>query len=359
MRRIALVNQKGGCGKTTTAVNLASCLADEGRRVLLIDLDPQGHAGLGLGVKTDNMEKSIYEVLMGEMSILDVVHVLQKNFHAVFSDVVLSAFEQVMAGVPEREYRLVRNLNGTENHYDYLILDSPPSVGLLTFNGLMASDEVIIPVDPSYFSLHGLGKLLDTIQIIEEKAGHRLAIKILATNIDRRTNFCKRVVETLRDYFPDKCFQTVIHSCTRLKEAASEGKPIGTYDRHCNAFRDYRALTEEIVSQEAQVAARVSERETGQQGEDSTAEQAEKSVVFSIEAPPNAQVKIAGDFNNWKPEGLSFSEAQGRPAWRKLVILKPGSYQYKYLVDGHWVADPSNDDTADDSLGGSNSVLYV
>jgi len=169
MRIIALVNQKGGCGKTTTAINLASCLANAGKKVLLIDLDPQGHVALGLGIGTEEMDKSIYEVLLGETPITNAIVSLSDNLDAVLSDVVLSAFEQSMAGTPGRENRLRQSLKIVANDYDYLIIDSPPSVGLLTFNGLMASNEVIIPVDPSYFSLHGLGKLLETIQIIEEQ----------------------------------------------------------------------------------------------------------------------------------------------------------------------------------------------
>ena len=126
-----------------------------------------------------------------------------------------------MAGGNEREYKLAQSLVDIENDYDYLIIDSPPSVGLLTFNGLVAAEEVIIPVDPSSFSLHGLGKLLDTIQIIEERVDHQLSIKILPTNIDRRTNFCKGVVETLKARFPENCFETIINTCTKLREAAS------------------------------------------------------------------------------------------------------------------------------------------
>ncbi len=359
MRKIALVNQKGGCGKTTTAINVASCLADKERKVLLIDLDPQGHAGLGLGVGTDQMEASIYEVLTGKTPVTNAIQTLRENLDAVLSDVVLSAFEQVLAGTPDREYRLREHLDGISNHYDYLIIDSPPSVGLLTFNGLMASDEVIIPVDPSYFSLHGLGKLLDTIQIIEENAQHQLSIRILATNIDRRTNFCKSVVETLTTHFPDRCFNAVIHSCTRLREAASQGKPISGFDRRCNAFHDYQTLTEEILSHEAEMEAVASKLDSLRARTSHSKEEGERAVMFTLEAPPNARVQIAGDFNGWKPEVLDFLDSFGKPAWQKLVALQPGSYQYKYVVDGQWIIDPTNDQTVDDLIGGTNSVVDV
>jgi len=359
MRRIGLVNQKGGCGKTTTVINLAACLADLGRRVLLIDLDPQGHAALGLGVDADEIEEGIYEVLSGEMSIAETIHTIHDNLDAVFSDVVLSAFEQVMAGTPGREYKLTKALVDIQGRYDYLIIDSPPSVGLLTFNGLMASDEVIIPVDPSYFSLQGLGKLLDTLRIIEEKVDHPISIKILATNVDRRTVFCRQVIEALHHHFPGGCFQTVIHVCTRLKEAASQGKPIAQYDRTCNAYGDYRDLAGEILAQEREVLQAAESPSFTLHPERAPEKEPARMVTFKIAAPLHAKVQIAGDFNGWKPEGLDFDGSPDQPAWWKQFTLKPGSYQYKFLVDGRWISDPKNEQRADDSLGGLNSVVSV
>lgn len=359
MRRIAFVNQKGGCAKTTTTLNLACCLADEGNKVLLIDMDPQGHLALGLGVRPEDIDNSTYEVLSGKIPIDEAILSVSENLDAVFSNVVLSAFEQVMAGVAGREYKLAQSLADVENNYDYLMIDSPPSVGLLTFNGLMASEEVVIPVDSSFFALHGLGKLLHTIQIIEEKMEHQLSIKILATNVDRRTNFGKSVVEILKDRFPTNCFKTVIHTCTRLREAASHGMPITEYDRHSAAFRDYEDLTEEILNDEAEMRAKSTalawllEREGLLEG------RAEKEVVFTLAAPANTTVQIAGDFNSWEPESLNFVESEERRVWQKAMSLKPGAYRYKYLIDGHWTPDPENNETIDDLFGGVNSILNV
>jgi len=337
MRKIALVNQKGGCGKTTTAVNLASCLAGKGRKVLLIDLDPQGHAGLALGVKPDQIEESIYEVLSGKMPSSEAVKALRKNLDAIFSNVVLSAFEQVMAGVPEREFRLAEGLRDIEEDYEYLIIDCPPSVGLLTFNALMACDEALI----------------------EDKAGHGLTFKILATNIDRRTNFSNRVVETLRARFPKNCFKTGINTCTRLREAAAAGKPIATYDKHSAAFLDYQQLMKEILRQEAKMKAKSFALKTFVEAKDKVKASVEKEVAFIIEAPENASVQIAGDFNSWTPESLHLTHSHGRPVWQKAIRLSPGLYQYKYLVDGRWVSDPGNKKRADDFFGGKNSVINI
>ncbi len=361
MRKIALVNQKGGCGKTTTAINLASCLAGEGREVLLIDLDPQGHSAMGLGVNPDQIEKSVYEVLLGKIPINKAIQNLRKNLDAVFSNVVLSAFEQVMAGVPEREYKLARCIEDIENNYDYLIIDSPPSVGLLTFNGLMASGEVIIPVDSSSFALHGLGKLLETIRLVAEKAGHELSVKILATNIDRRTKFSRSVAEKLKADFPEHCFKTAINTCTRLREAAGQGMPITEYDKHCIGFHDYQELTEEFLCGEAEIKLkpRVSALESVLEVGRPVREPVEKEIVFTLEAPEDAMVQIAGDFNGWAPESLHLTHSQDKPLWQKALWLRQGSYQYKYLVDGHWVPDPVNAKTDDDLFGGVNSIINV
>ena len=359
MRRIALVNQKGGCGKTTTAINLARSLAGEGKKVLLIDLDPQGHAGLGFGAEVDHDGKTIYEVLLGEIPISEAIRPLDENIDVVLSDVVLTAFEQVMAGAIEREYKLTQSLVDIEDIYDYLIIDSPPSVGLLTFNGLVAAEEVLIPVDPSSFSLHGLGKLLDTIQIIEERAKHQLAIRILATNIDRRTNFCRGMVETLQARYPENCLKTVINTCTKLREAASFGKAIADYDRTCAGHRDYQNLTSEILSEEAEMKAQSFTLGSLLEAEGLLQPPAEREIVFKMEAPEDAMVQIAGDFNEWTPESLHFTESQGRPLWHKSITLRPGSYEYKYLVDGSWVTDPANDNAVDDAYGGINSVITL
>lgn len=359
MRRIALVNQKGGCGKTTTAINVACFLAGEGKKVLLIDLDPQGHAGLGLGAAAEQQERTIYEVLLGDISMSEAILTLRENLDVVLSDVVLSAFEQVMAGAHKREYKLSQSLVEIENNYDYLIIDNPPSVGLLTFNGLVAAEEAIIPVDASSFSLHGLGKLLDTIQIIQEKTDHQLFVKILAANIDRRTNFCREVVKRLKTSFPENCFETVINTCTRLREAASHGKAIMDYDKQCAGFRDYRNLVREILSEEVEMKDKGFQITALLEAEGLLQPPQQREIVFKLEAPESAVVQIAGDFNEWMPESLDLTESQGRPLWHKTISLSQGSYEYKYLVDGRWISDPANDRTVDDAYGGVNSVISL
>jgi chromosome partitioning protein len=378
MRRIALVNQKGGCGKTTTAINLSYCLAGLDKKVLLVDLDPQGHVALGFGVNLDHIQESIYEVLLGEIPLTQAIHVLRAHIDGVLSDVLLAAFEQIMAGAGEREFKLKRSLEEVEGKYDYLIIDSPPSLGLLTFNGLLAAEEVIIPVEPSYFSLQGLQRLLETIKVIGSEARHQLAVKILATNFDRRTTFCREMFAALQTRFPEHCLATAIRTCTALRVAAGQGKPIGEYDQRCSAFADYQGLAKEILDhegvwqakrgvlmdfQEHQVAELVpqshepypsmSEPGTGSE------EAGEREVVFRFEAPAHAAVQIAGDFNDWIPEPLQFTQSHGAQVWHKTMRLKGGAYEYKYLVEGRWFIDPHNAKAVHDPYGGMNSFLSV
>ena len=376
MRKIALVNQKGGCGKTTTAINLARCLAGMGKTVLLIDLDPQGHVALGFGVSSDQIQTSVYEVLLGQVPVIRAVRTLRERLDGVLSDVILAAFELVMAGAPEREFKLKRALDEVPARYDYIIIDGPPSLGLLTFNALLASDEAIIPVEPSFFSLQGLQRLLGTIQVVESKANHRLSFKILATNFDRRTNFCREMFSFLQAKFPEHFLATVIRNCTALREAARQGKPIGEYDQKCSAFADYQELAREVLTRESawsdggaidlhrlDLAKLADEIGTipalGLETALGSRHHAEREIIFSFEASPQAVVQLAGNFNNWVPEPLQFADSHGRQVWHKTVSLKPGSYEYKYVVDGRWLLDPHNSRATHDPYGGLNSVLNV
>jgi hypothetical protein len=223
-------------------------------------------------------------------------------------------------------------------------MDSPPGIGLLSFNGLMAADEAIIPVEPSSFSLDGVEKLLETIQLVKEKAGHDLAFSVLATHVDQRTNFSKKVLSLLRQQFPDNCFTTYINTSTRLREATYYGKPACEYDRRCSAFFDYSNLTEEI-QEKAKVQKKKATRKT--------------RIVFTLQAPAHSQVQIAGDFNQWNPENLDLIHGDDGAFWQKSIALAAGEYQYKYLVDGDWTHDPHNRGMVDGPFGDKNSVICV
>ena len=250
MRIIAVANQKGGCGKTTTAINLSSCLASKGRKVLLIDFDPQSHATMGLNVECDP-EKNIYHVIAPAqpeaVGLDEVIVPVKENFDIAPSDTLLCAVEQELANVDGREKRLLEAIEGLDRPYDFIIIDCPPSIGHLSFNALRASSEAIIPIDMSLFSLRGIAKLTDMMVMIKNSSGHVVKPRALVTMFDARTRYSQEVLERVREKFEDKVFDTVIRYNIRLRETVDHGLPVGDYDKHAIGQRDYEALSEEVM----------------------------------------------------------------------------------------------------------------
>ena len=251
MRIISVANQKGGCGKTTTAISLSSSLALRGKRVLLIDCDPQAHATIGLNVSPSDLEKSVYHVLTptenGGVGIEDVVQYVKENFDLAPSSVILSALEQDLSGTQGRENRLQEAIQALRVPYDYVLIDCPPSVGLLCINALRACDEVIIPIDMSLFSLRGVAKLAEIILLIKEKLGHEIRARALITMYDYRTRYSKRVLEKVKETFGSNVLSSAIRYNIRLRETVDHGLPIGDYDKHAIGHKDYETLAEELL----------------------------------------------------------------------------------------------------------------
>ena len=255
MRIIAVANQKGGCGKTTTAISLSSSLALRGQKVLLIDCDPQAHATIGLNVSPSDLEKSLYHVLTptesGGLGIEDVVQYVKENFDLAPSSVILSALEQDLAGTNGRENRLVDAILALQVPYDFVVIDCPPSVGLLCINALRACDEVIIPIDMSLFSLRGVAKLVEIILLIKDRLDHEIRPRALITMYDHRTRYSKQVMEKVKETFGSNVFESSIRYNIRLRETVDHGLPIGDYDKHAIGYRDYENLAEEVLRTEA------------------------------------------------------------------------------------------------------------
>jgi chromosome partitioning protein len=258
---IAVVNQKGGVGKTTSTINIAHYLASSGKRVLLVDLDPQGNASSGLGVDTSALEKNLYHaMILGETPEGIVFQTAVPEQHLIPSAQDLAGAEVEMIGMEDREYRLKRVLDVLRSHYDYMLIDSPPSLGLLTVNGLAASDEVIIPVQTEYYALEGLSQLLSTIEMIRENLHPGLKIMgALLTLYDRRNRLARQVVSEVNAHFPGHVFQSVIPRSVRLAEAPSYGKSILDFDAFSKGARAYKAVAKEILERDAAERAMLSE----------------------------------------------------------------------------------------------------
>ncbi|KKR30969.1 MAG: hypothetical protein A2149_08355 [Candidatus Schekmanbacteria bacterium RBG_16_38_11] len=357
MNIIAIANHKGGCGKTTTAINLSASFSREGKRVLLIDLDPQGHATIGLNVTEDKFQKNMYDVLsnLTNVGLNDIIIPVSENLDLAPSNVLLSAIEQQLSGITDREKRLAGNIDNLKREYDFIIIDCPPSLGILTINALIACSEVIIPIETSFFSLHGIMKLLETINVVEEKSKYVIKYKALVTMYDRRKKFDQEVVKNIKDYFKEKCFDTVIRNTVKLKECASFGCPITQYDTSSYGFEDYINLSNEVLQSWQMPLYRKEETRF----EEAVPAEVWDEVIFSFWAPDAKMVQLAGDFNNWSPEENINLENKGNGLWEKKLILKPGEYQYKYVVDGNWRVDPNNPLKVCDNSGYENSLLKL
>lgn len=247
---ISLVNQKGGVGKTTSAINLATYLANEGKMVLLVDLDPQGNASSGLGVNVRELENNLYEaMILGKHPREIIVRGEDKSFDILPSSQDLAGSEIEMIHLDNREFKLYNSLRQVRTDYDYIIIDSPPSLGLLTVNGLVASDEIIIPVQTEYYALEGLSQLLETISLVKENIQPDLKIRgVLLTMFDRRNRLSRQVVKEVREHFPGHVFESVIPRSVRLAEAPSFGKSILHFDSFSKGARAYKSLAKEVIS---------------------------------------------------------------------------------------------------------------
>ena len=250
MRVIAIANQQGGSGKTTTAINLGACLARRGRRTLLVDLDPQAHASLGLSRGRPSFDgASVYDALSDGGTVKDVVRPVSENFDLAPSSPRLLLSEQRLGRLPHGEETLRRALLEVAEQYAFVLIDCPPTGGLLTANAVRASDETIITVETGFFALYGVSQLLEFIQGLPGAAGEPVRVRALATLYDRRTAFAREILKDLNGYFGEALFGTVIHANVKLKEASSYGVPIVDYDPLARGSRDYMSLAEEVLAE--------------------------------------------------------------------------------------------------------------
>jgi chromosome partitioning protein len=374
MKKIAVANQKGGCGKTTTTINLAGALAELGKKTLIVDLDPQAHASFGLGVNNQSMDRSTYNVLTDNTEkarpIHDCIVKVSENLDIVPSNILLSTLEQELKDKEDAVSKLHQALSGSQLDYQYIIIDCPPSLGFLTFNALRAADQILVPIDMSAFSLMGVGKLLGMLELIKIKIHHAPQVNALATLFDRRTKYSQLMYDEISMFFRNQMLATIIRMNVDLKKAAAKGVAVVKFNKDSIGAMDYTALGKEILRadgalefeqalSEVPAAAETAvvintPRHTTESGAPIVRE-----VAFNITAPDARDIFVVGDFNHWKINDESRLSRLEDGRWEKKFGMAPGRYKYKFVVDGEWVLDSQNGDREQNSFGTFDSIMNL
>lgn len=403
MKIISIANQKGGCGKTTTAINLAAALGLNGKKVLLIDLDAQAHASLGLDIESqDSLYNVISRLTPRKLKIENIIHRVEDIFDIAPSNILVGTLEQELADEIGRELKLVEILSTIKNQYDYILIDCPPSLGILTINSIRVSDEVIIPVETSRFSLQGVDHLLDIVTLVKDRLDHAVQCRVLITMFDSRLRHSFSMLETFKKRFGEFMFDTIVHVNVKLKESAVMGKPVAFFDKYSRGSKDYYTLAKELIllhnpaaqeippqvarsgeptvqktreepelnqektaaERESRIDAEAFQEQPAQpfsgRMQEVIAQQAQEFLTthFSIEAPGAKSVYVTGSFNDWSlDDTCRLKEADGR--WQVDIPLRTGFYKYQFIVDGVWKEDPQNPRRERNSFGDINSLVEV
>jgi len=407
MKIISIANQKGGCGKTTTAINLATALSLNGKRVLLVDIDAQAHASLGLDIESqDSLYNVISNLTPRKLKLENIIKKVQDSFDIAPSNILVGTLEQELADEIGRELKLTEILSTVKDQYDFILIDCSPSLGILTVNAIRASDEIIIPAETSRFSMQGVEHLLEIIALVKSRLDHDVKYRVLVTMFDSRLRHSFAMLETFKKKFGGFLFDTIIHINVKLKESAVMGKPVAFFDKYSRGSKDYYTLAKELIylsksavdeqkdGVESKSAPQVKQEESISEGvnriksveeesqeitdqkktektknpsllfskrmEKIVKEEAQKlfSTCFAIDATGAKSVYVTGSFNDWSlDDTCRLEESDGQ--WRVEIPLKPGFYKYQFIVDGVWKEDPNNPRRERNSFGDINSLVEV
>ncbi len=364
MNVIAIANQKGGCGKTTTAINLAACLGRKDLRVLLVDMDAQGHASLGLGIPAAALP-GLYEVFEGSASLMDVImYDVVPEVDLIPGAITLAGVEHLLADKPGREKSLLMRLQPVRDYYDYIIIDCPPGLGMLAINALRAATRALIPVELSTYALDAVARLRETIALIGERYDLNTRVHLLPSAVDLRPRIAKQLFAELTSRWPGELAPVMVRCTVKVKEAAHAGRALIDHAPRAAATRDFTALAEWVTGHALSprdtrtIAGAPLTRVPGLTLSESVENGRERRVVLSYHHFANREMKIAGDFNGWIPDHEVETRTMNDTI-QKVLKISPGAYQYRVIIDGKWQEDPANPLRVPNSYGGNNSLLRV
>jgi chromosome partitioning protein len=364
MNVIAITNQKGGCGKTTFAINLAACLGRKGLSVLLIDMDSQGHCALGLGVTPEKSWASLYDVFMGDLALSDViVPAVAPGVDLVPGLPDLALIEQRLAFRQDPETELFKQLAMLGGRYDYVVLDSHLALNILAVNAIRAAHQVLIPIELSSFALDGITRVREVVTQMCERHGGYVEIKIVPSRVNSRTRLANNLLENLHHDLSEELLPVMIRESVRVREAAGAGRSVIDFAPKSAVAEDFLNLTELLTGEveaveEEEIATTNAAHPTSMTFSESMALAGERRVVLSYHHFMGQELQIAGDFNDWIPDHRVETRTFNGTV-QKVLKIPPGAYQYRVIIDGEWQEDPVNPIRVPNDMGGTNSVLRV